>query len=363
MIIFAEDMAKQRDIRELSLEALTAYMIEIGEKKFRAQQVYDWIWKKQVQSFEEMQNIQKGLRKKLAEAFTFKRVTIDASYKSKDGTVKYAFRLASGHEIEGVLIPTPKRLTACISSQAGCSLDCSFCATGLLPLMHNLKHYEIYDQVQILREEAQKHFGRNLTNIVYMGMGEPLLNYRNVMGSIQMITSEAGLHMSPRRITVSTSGISKMIKKLGEDQVPFEFALSLHAADDEKRTQIMSINKTNDLESLREALLHFYDKTKTRVTYEYCLFRDFNDSLADAKALATFARIIPSKINLIEYNPVPESPFLPSTPAKTQAFVDYLESRKLIVNVRRSRGKDVNGACGQLALREKNTIGNIYSSN
>ncbi len=356
-------MARKKDIRDLSLEELTAYMLEIGEKKFRAQQVYDWIWKKQVQSFDEMQNVNKDLRKKLAEVYSFHRVRIDASYKSSDGTMKYAFTLASGHEIEGVLIPTPKRLTACISSQAGCSLDCTFCATGLLPLMHNLKHYEIYDQVQILREEAQKHFGRNLTNIVYMGMGEPLLNYKNVMGSIKMITSEEGLHMSPRRITVSTSGITKMIKKLGDDEVPFEFALSLHSANEDKRSEIMSINKTNSLESLKEALIHFYEKTNTRVTFEYCLFKDFNDSLEDARALAQFARVIPSKINLIEYNPVPESPFLPSTAAKTQAFVDYLESKKLIVNVRRSRGKDINGACGQLALREKNSIGNIYSSN
>ena len=344
-------MVKSRSIRALSEEALVEYLLSIGEKKFRASQVYDWLWGKGVSSFEEMRNIPKTLREKLKEAFTLDKAEVEAAYESKDGTVKFAFRLVGGQQVEGVLIPTPNRITACVSSQAGCSLSCAFCATGFLDLKHNLRHYEIYDQVFLLNQEALTRFGRPLTNIVYMGMGEPLLNYKNVLGSIEMITSEKGMGMSPKRITVSTAGIAKMIKRLADDEVKFEFALSLHSANDAKRSRIMPINESNNLEALTEALRYFYEKTRTRITYEYCIFKDVNDGLEDAQELAAFSKIIPSKVNVIEYNLVPEAGFQNTTRKRMQAFIEYLESQGVIVNVRRSRGKDVDGACGQLALR------------
>lgn len=342
---------QKKNIRGLDLGKLEDYLSEMGEKKFRARQIYQWLWDKGAGEFGEMKNISKALRERLAKEFTIDKVEIVSRQKSADGTIKYALQLSTGQLVEGVLIPTPKRITACVSSQSGCSLDCKFCATGYLDFKHNLKHYEIYDQIHLLRQEADQIYGRPLTNIVYMGMGEPLLNYRNVLQSIQMVSSDDGLGMSPQRITVSTAGIAKMIKKLGDDKVKFEFALSLHAANDEKRNQIMSINQSNNLEALIEALQYFYEKTRTRITYEYCIFKDFNDSLEDADELAAFTRHVPSKVNVIEYNPVAESGFVNTTPRRMQAFIDRLEGQGIIVNVRRSRGKDIDGGCGQLALR------------
>ncbi|MEZ4772399.1 MAG: 23S rRNA (adenine(2503)-C(2))-methyltransferase RlmN [Bacteroidia bacterium] len=339
------------NIRALSLAELQSLLESWNEKKFRAKQIYEWLWKMPVSDFEEMSNLSKPLRERLAASFSLGKVVIDNQQKSNDGTIKYAFRLPNGEQVEGVLIPTPNRLTACISSQAGCSLACKFCATGLLPLKHNLHFYEIFDQIHIIRQEADKHFGRPLTNIVYMGMGEPLLNYKNVIRSIEMVTSEEGMGMSPRRITVSTAGIAKMIKKLGDDNVKFEFALSLHAANDAKRSQMMAINDSNSLEVLKDALRYFYEKTGTRVTYEYIIFKDFNDTLDDARELADFTRVIPSKVNVIEYNSVPETGLFNTTAERMDAFIRYLENAGVIVNVRRSRGKDIDGGCGQLALR------------
>lgn len=340
---------RRRDIRSLTLTEIQAYFAEIGEAKFRAQQIYDWLWKKGVSSFDEMLNVSKSLRERLAADYDLAKVTIESEQHSSDGTIKYGFRLAGGQLVEGVLIPSGGRITACISSQAGCSLSCKFCATGFLPMKHNLFAHEIYDQVMIIRNEAKRMYDRPLTNIVYMGMGEPLLNYRNVNRSIDMITSDEGMYMSARRITVSTAGIAKMIKNLADDGFRAEFALSLHAANDEKRSKIMPINEHNSLEALAEALRYFYEKTGTRVTYEYIIFKDFNDTLQDAEELAQFARIIPSKINIIEYNSIDGAAFQNTTQARVDAFVRHLESRRLIVNVRRSRGKDVDGACGQLA--------------
>lgn len=326
-------------------------MPEFGEKPFRAAQIHDWLWKKNVNSFEEMLNLSKQLRTQLAGRFELGKIQIDSFQESVDGTVKYAFRLPDGNLVEGVLIPTVNRVTACVSSQAGCSLSCTFCATGYLELKRNLHFWEIFDQVDIIRKEAGLRLGRPLTNIVYMGMGEPLLNYRNVMESIHLITSPEGLGISPQRITVSTAGIAKMIQKLGDDDARFEFALSLHAANDEKRSKIMPINEHNTLEALGAALQYFYEKTGTRITLEYIIFRDFNDSIADADELAAFARTVPSKINIIEYNPISESDLRNTTAERMRRFRERLESHHLIVNVRRSRGRDVDGACGQLALR------------
>ena len=328
---------------------MKALFVEKGEKAFRAKQLYEWLWKKSARSFDSMTNLSKDLRDKLQEDFTIPAVTVAEEQISEDKTIKNAFRLADGKITEGVLIPTPRRVTACISSQVGCSLTCKFCATGKLKLMRNIQFDEIYDQVAIIKEQAEKHYDRPLSNIVYMGMGEPLLNYSQVIKSIDRITSEDGLGMSPKRITVSTAGIAKLIKRLGDDQVKFNLALSLHAANDEKRSKIMPINDQNNLEILAEALRYFYEKTETRVTFEYIIFKDFNDQLVDAQELAEFCRNVPCKINIIEYNPIDDGEFQQASSHKVDAFAAFLESKNLIVNIRRSRGKDIDAACGQLA--------------
>jgi 23S rRNA (adenine2503-C2)-methyltransferase len=304
-----------------------------------------------------MSNISKETRDLLSEHFNFHVITLADEQTSSDRTIKCAFEVEPGKVVEGVLIPTASRMTACISSQVGCSLACKFCATGRLKMMRNLTAGEIYDQVVHLRKLAEERYSIPLSNIVYMGMGEPLLNYKNVLQSVEHITSPEGLGMSPQRITVSTAGIAKMIKKLGDDQVKFQLALSLHAANDEKRNKIMEINESNNLESLSEALRYFHEKTGSRVTFEYIIFKDFNDQIKDAKELAEFAKCVPVKINIIEYNPIDGGEFRQADPQKVDAFAAFLETRNLIVNVRRSRGKDIDAACGQLANKNKVAFG------
>jgi 23S rRNA (adenine2503-C2)-methyltransferase len=338
-----------RNLRHLEEAELQSFLSASGEKPYRAKQIREWLWQKSARSIADMTNLSKPLRQMLEENFHLGAVSVDHSQLSRDRTIKNAFRLHDGPLVEGVLIPTESRMTACVSSQVGCSLACKFCATGKLERVRNLDFDEIYDQVAIIREQALQHYGIPLSNIVYMGMGEPLLNYSNVLKSIERITSPDGLNMSPQRITVSTAGIAKMIRKLGDDVVKFNLALSLHAANDVKRSRIMPINDSNTLESLEEALNYFYDKTGTRVTLEYIVFKDFNDSLQDAQELADFAHKVKSKINLIEYNSIGESQFEQTTTERLNAFVAFLEKHKLIVNVRRSRGKDIDAACGQLA--------------
>jgi 23S rRNA (adenine2503-C2)-methyltransferase len=333
----------------MSVEAIAADLTASGEKAFRAKQIYEWLWMKSAASFEEMTNLSKNLREWLDQNYCINRITIADKQLSSDRTIKVAFRLHDGNEVEGVLIPTENRMTACVSSQVGCSLSCKFCATGYLKRMRNLEAAEIYDQVVMIKELAETHYDMPLSNIVYMGMGEPLLNYKNMMESIEHITSEKGLHMSPKRITVSTAGISKMIKKLADDDAKFNLALSLHAANDEKRSTIMSINDSNNLPVLREALEYYHSKTKNRVTFEYCVFNNFNDSLEDAKELWQFTKYVPAKVNLIEYNPIDQADFTNTDEDKLDKFAAFLEERGVIVNVRRSRGKDIDAACGQLA--------------
>jgi 23S rRNA (adenine2503-C2)-methyltransferase len=337
------------NLRHLNLDQMKAYFVEIGEKPFRAKQVYEWIWKKSARTFDQMTNLSIETRAKLEDKFSINPVSVQNHQKSIDRTIKNAFQLHDGYVVEGVLIPTDTRMTACVSSQVGCSLTCKFCATGKLDRVRNLHFDEIYDQVAIIREQAMENYNIQLSNIVYMGMGEPLLNYANVLKSIERITAPDGLNMSHNRITVSTAGVAKMIKKLGDDGVKFNLALSLHAANDAKRSQIMPINESNSLEVLEEALKYFYDKTGTRITLEYIVFKDFNDSLQDAKELATFARKVPTKINLIEYNSIGDSMFTNTSEDKLNKFFQYLAKEGHIVNLRRSRGKDIDAACGQLA--------------
>ena len=340
---------KKKDIRDLTLEQITEAMVSWGEKPFRAKQVFEWLWKKRARSFDEMTNLSQSLRQKLSDAFTFNTIKPDVVQKSNDGTVKIGFRLNDGNLVEGVLIPTAKRMTACVSSQVGCSLSCTFCATGYLKRQRNLKHYEVFDQVAIIDEIAQKQFDIPLSNIVFMGMGEPLLNYKEVLDGINHITHPDQMGMSPSRITLSTAGITKMIKKMADDGVRFNLALSLHAATNEKRSKIMPINDSNSLEDLVEALNYFYDETGSRITLEYCVINEVNDHPEDAEELARFARQITCKINLIEYNPIENANYLGSSGNRIDAFAKQLEKRRLIVNVRRSRGKDIDAACGQLA--------------
>jgi 23S rRNA (adenine2503-C2)-methyltransferase len=349
-----------KDIRTLDSKELHDEVVAMGEKPFRAKQLEDWVWSKSAGSFEEMTSLSKTFREKLAEKFILKRIELSEQQISRDGTVKCAFKvdtIKSGdlNIIEGVLIPTKSRTTACISSQVGCSLACDFCATGRLKLMKNLTAAEMYDQVEMIATIARERERSNLSNIVYMGMGEPLLNYKHVLESVKRICGTPGLGMSPRRITISTAGIAKAIKRLGDDEVKFNLALSLHAANDKKRSEIMAINDSNNLESLAEALRYFHEKTGSRVTFEYIIFRDFNDGIEDAQELAIFCKNVPCKINIIEYNPIDDGRFQQADPEKVDAFKDFLEERNLIVNVRRSRGKDIDAACGQLA--NKNASG------
>ena len=341
---------EQKNIRHLSLGELEKYFETIGEKKFRAKQVYEWIWQKGALSFADMTNLSKELRQQLEENFSLPALTIDATQYSADGTVKTRFKTWDDHLVEGVLIPTESRYTACVSSQIGCSLSCKFCATGYMDRQRNLEFDEIYDEVVLINQQCEKTYGKKLTNIVFMGMGEPLLNYKNVLKAIERISSPDGLAMSPRRITVSTAGVAKMIRQLGDDKVKFKLALSLHAANDIKRHEIMPINDTNNIKSLIDALNYFYNQTKNEITFEYILFKDFNDSLKDADDLIKIYRQVPADlINIIEYNPIDFADFSKPADEQIQAFMKYLEKNKVNARLRRSRGKDIDAACGQLA--------------
>ncbi len=324
---------------------------EWGEPAFRAGQIHEWLWKKSATSFTEMTNLSLKLRNLLTEHFEFRAIAEDKTQRSLDGTIKSRYRLHDGPFIESVLIPVPAdgRFTACVSTQVGCSLTCSFCATGRMGRIRNLEAPEIYDQVVQTNAKSMEFFGAPLTNIVYMGMGEPLLNYANTLKSVELITSPQGLGMSPKRITVSTAGIAKMIKKLADDKVKFNLALSLHAADDVKRNEIMPINESNNLEALVDALDYFYKYSKNRITFEYIAFQNFNDTEEDAARLVKLCRRIPARVNILEYNAIENAPFLKSDESRIDRFARYLRDHEVDAYIRRSRGKDVDAACGQLA--------------
>ena len=340
----------KKNIRHLGLNELEQYFDTLGEKKFRAKQVYEWLWLKQAHSFEAMTNLSKELRIKLNEHFSLPALHTDTTQYSEDGTVKSRFKTVDGHMVEGVLIPTDERKTACVSSQIGCSLSCKFCATGYMKRQRNLDFDEIYDEVVLINQQCEKVYNKKLSNIVFMGMGEPLLNYRNVLKAIERITSPDGLGMSPRRITVSTAGVAKMIKQLGDDKVKFKLALSLHAANDAKRHQIMPVNDTNDIKSLIEALNYFYKQTGNEITFEYILFKDFNDSIKDADELIKIYRQVPADlVNIIEYNPIDMAVYRKPDPEVVEKFMNHLAKNRVNARLRISRGKDIDAACGQLA--------------
>src|SRR6056297_2531944 len=340
---------RKKDIRALTKEQLRQFFVEQGDKAFRGNQVYEWLWQKSAHDFDAMTNISKETRKMLEDNFVINHIRVDQMQRSSVGTIKNAVRLHDGLVVESVLIPTDTRTTACVSSQVGCSLDCRFCATARLKRMRNLNPDEIYDQVVAIDNESRLYFGRPLSNIVFMGMGEPLMNYNNVLKAIDMITSPEGLGMSPKRIIVSTSGVPKMIKKMADEEVKFKLAVSLHSAIDEVRTSIMPFNATFPLEDLREALEYWYAKTKSRITYEYVVWKGINDRKKDVDALVDFCRFAPSKVNLIEYNPIDDGEFQQASNAAIDMYVETLEKNGITVTVRRSRGKDIDAACGQLA--------------
>ena len=350
------------DIRHITPQKLVRFLEEIGEKKFRATQIEEWLWKKGAGSFDEMTNLSAPLRQKLSENFSFLNTVIDRKVQSSDGTAKFIFRLHDGREIEGVLIPTETRVTACISTQVGCAMGCKFCATGTMGFARNLHFSEIFDQYLLMNRAAQELYNLSISNIVYMGMGEPLLNYDNVMRSVDLLTSPKFQGLSPSRITLSTVGIAKGIKQLADDGFKPEVALSLHCADELKRRERMPVTEHQTFEMLQEALTYLYEKTGKRITIEYLLLKNWNDSVADAKKLHRFCRNFPVKINLIEYNAT-GTEYQKSPEANVRAFIDFLESKNMVVNVRRSRGQDIDAACGQLVKKtgEKEEITKRYS--
>ncbi|QWX84183.1 23S rRNA (adenine(2503)-C(2))-methyltransferase RlmN [Cellulophaga sp. HaHaR_3_176] len=343
------DTVKKKDIRALTKEQLREFFVNNGDKAFRGNQVYEWLWQKAAHSFEAMTNISKETRDMLESNFVINHIKVDVMQRSNDGTIKNAVRLHDDLIVESVLIPTKTRTTACVSSQVGCSLDCKFCATSRLKRMRNLNPDEIYDQVVAIDNESRLYFNRPLSNIVFMGMGEPLMNYNNVLKAIDKITSPEGLGMSPKRIVVSTSGVPKMIRKMADDEVKFKLAVSLHSAVDEIRTSIMPFNANFTLVDLRESLQYWYSKTKSRITYEYVVWKGINDSQSDVNALVDFCKFAPSKVNLIEYNPIDDGEFQQASNEAIDMYVNTLENHNIAVTVRRSRGKDIDAACGQLA--------------
>jgi 23S rRNA (adenine2503-C2)-methyltransferase len=343
---------EKKDIRALSKEQLRDFFVTNGDKSFRGNQVYEWLWSKGAHSFDDMTNISKETRSVLETHFVINHIKVDTMQRSSDGTVKNAVRLHDGLVVESVLIPTNTRTTACVSSQVGCSLDCNFCATARLKRMRNLEPAEIYDQVIAIDKESRLYYNHPLSNIVFMGMGEPLMNYNNVLKAIDMITSAEGLAMSPKRITVSTSGVSKMIKKMADDQVKFKLAVSLHSAIEETRNKIMPFTKNFPLTDLREALEYWYSKTKSKITYEYVVWKDINDDKASIDALVKFCKYVPCKVNLIEYNPIDDGEFQQASPEAINAYIKSLDAQGIVAKVRRSRGKDIDAACGQLANKE-----------
>lgn len=343
-------MSAVQNIRHLTYDQLESYFLEKGEKKFRAKQVWEWLWQKHAHSFDDMTNLSKDLRQTLSEAFTLPALTVDATQYSADGTIKSRFRTHDNHLVEGVLIPTEERKTACVSSQIGCSLSCKFCATGYMDRKRNLTYDEIYDEVVLINQQCERVYEKKLSNIVFMGMGEPLLNYNNVLKAIERITAEDGLFMSPKRITVSTAGVAKAIRKLGDDKVRFKLALSLHAANDAKRNEIMPINETNNIKALIDALNYFYKQTGNEITFEYILFQNFNDTQKDAEELVKIYRQVPADlVNIIEYNPIDAFKFSKPSEEVIENFMRYLEKNRVNARLRRSRGKDIDAACGQLA--------------
>lgn len=362
---------EKQDLKQLSGTELEEFTEELGLKSFRSDQIYQWLYQKGVRSFDEMTNLSKDLRSRLSDIATINRIDPVHQAESKDGTVKFLFQLPDeeDYKVESVMIPdfyddgVANRLTVCVSSQVGCVFGCSFCATGKMGFFRNLSHGEIVDQVQYINEFCEHRFGKKITNIVYMGMGEPLHNYQAVTESANIITDERSIGLSPKRITVSTVGLTKQIKKLADERQPYNLAISLHAANDEKRDEIMPINNSMGLGKLKEALQHYYATMHRPVTYEYLLFDGFNDSPQDARELAEIVKWIPSKVNIIMYNNVAGVELKRAREERLDRFMKELIKHDVTATVRRSRGDDIDAGCGQLAIKEGQKKGKSIRKN
>ena len=342
-------MTKKKNLRSLKKEELKKLLIDWKEPGFRANQIYDWLWAKGVSSIDEMRNIPKHLSSRLKEFFFIEPIKFDSIQKSSDGTIKNAVLLRDGLLVESVLIPTSNRITACVSSQVGCSLDCNFCATARLKRMRNLDPDEIYDQVLAIHRQGLENFNRPLTNIVFMGMGEPLMNYKNVLSAIEKITQPDGLNFSPKRITLSTVGVPKMIKRLADDKVKFNLAVSLHSAINDIRSSIMPINDSAPIEELAESLVYWYRLTRRKITFEYVVWKEINDKIEDVEALVKLCKQVPSKVNLIEYNFIGDKRFKRAENESIDLYRRKLKENGISAHIRKSRGEDIDAACGQLA--------------
>ena len=342
-------MTKKKNLRSLKKEELKKLLIDWKEPGFRANQIYDWLWAKGVSSIDEMRNIPKHLSSRLKEFFFIEPIKFDSIQKSSDGTIKNAVLLRDGLLVESVLIPTSNRITACVSSQVGCSLDCNFCATARLKRMRNLDPDEIYDQVLAIHRQGLENFNRPLTNIVFMGMGEPLMNYKNVLSAIEKITQPDGLNFSPKRITLSTVGVPKMIKRLADDKVKFNLAVSLHSAINDIRSSIMPINDSAPIEELAESLVYWYRLTRRKITFEYVVWKEINDKIEDVEALVKLCKQVPSKVNLIEYNFIGDKRFKRAENESIDLYRRKLKENGISAHIRKSRGEDIDAACGQLS--------------
>ena len=342
-------MTKKKNLRSLKKEELKKLLIDWKEPGFRANQIYDWLWAKGVSSIDEMRNIPKHLSSRLKEFFFIEPIKFDSIQKSSDGTIKNAVLLRDGLLVESVLIPTSNRITACVSSQVGCSLDCNFCATARLKRMRNLDPDEIYDQVLAIHRQGLENFNRPLTNIVFMGMGEPLMNYKNVLSAIEKITQPDGLNFSPKRITLSTVGVPKMIKRLADDKVKFNLAVSLHSVINDIRSSIMPINDSAPIEELTESLVYWYRLTRRKITFEYVVWKEINDKIEDVEALVKLCKQVPSKVNLIEYNFIGDKRFKRAENKSIDLYRRKLKENGISAHIRKSRGEDIDAACGQLS--------------
>ena len=345
-----------QEIQEVSLDAIQQFVLSKGEAAFRAKQLWEWLWKKNAPDFAAMSNLSAKLREELSKSFSLYKLQPVEEQVSKDKSSKFALQLFDKQRIEMVLIPAKQRATVCISSQAGCPLGCTFCATAAMGFARNLQAYEIYQQVFLAQQLAQERYGVRLSNIVIMGMGEPLLNFENVSQAVQLITSSQGLEMSPSRITLSTAGIPDGIRRLADNRLNIQLAVSLHSADQSIRQELMPIAKTHPLRELSQAIQYYHRHTQQRITLEYLLLDKVNDSEQDAEKLASFCRAFPVKINIIEYNSHPFTSWRQAAEERLNDFVARLEAKNMLVQVRRSRGKDIDAACGQLVdkLRIKN---------
>ena len=337
------------DIRSISFDKLNNFIQKNNFPSYRSNQIFNWINKSTLRSFDDMTNIPKSLVKLLKENFVINITNLLYKQVSSDSTIKFAIKLHDNLVVEAVLIPSGKRVTACVSSQVGCSLDCEFCATSKLLRMRNLHSYEIFDQIMILNSQSLKNYSLPISNIVFMGMGEPLLNYKNVIESIKLVTSEDGIKISNKKITLSTSGISKMIIKMSDDNIKFNLAVSLHSAVEKTRKMIMPFSKSFPLDKLINSLDYWYKKTKRKVTFEYLIWKGINDDLEHIEALVKICKRIPSKVNLIEYNSIDSPTFKKADDFWVDNYLKILKKNKIPVSIRRSRGKDINAACGQLA--------------